>query len=173
MSRNRAATRVNFFADINFCTGVHGWRAFELRARIFVGENAAVASALNQISLLDLPRPFPEPDRFEPAYSSWRDFFVAGAAAAGTPGAWCNPAVQIESKWVDQTILESICPWTVSLAQLNPGTDWSIADWCAPFVVGRETSLTKNLSDPAWARAAMVLVGQRGVDHGGSAKVRL
>lgn len=162
---------MNSFADIWYRTGNDARRAFDRRARIFVGENAAAAVAADQMSLLDLPRPFPEPDRFQPAYDSWRDFFVAGAAAAGTLGAWCNPAVQIESKWLDQKILESICPFTVSLAELSPGTDWSIADWCAPFLVGREASLTENLSDPAWARAAMVLVGQRGAKRGATARL--
>lgn len=126
------------------------------------------------MSWLDLPRPFPEPDRLDPAYDSWRDFFAAGAAAAGTPGAWCNPAVQIETKWLQQEVLQSICPWKVSLAQLQPGTDWSVADWCEPFVVGRAASLTEDLQNPAWAREAMVLIGQRCADdHRGSTAARL
>ena len=131
------------------------------RARIFVGDDAQAAIAAQQMSSLDLLRPFLEPDRNGPAYSSWREFFAAGAAAAGTAGAWCNPAVQIESKWVTPEIVESICPWTVSCAKLEPGTDWSSEDWGQPFVVGRVDPLPAVLVDPAWARAAMPLIGQK------------
>ena len=129
-------------------------------ARIFVGDHAEAAETAGKMSALPIPRPFPEPDRIAPAYASWREFFEAGSAAAGAEGALCNPAVQIESKWVSPAIVESILPWTVSEASLSPGTPWSAAGWGEPFVVSREDALPAALADPAWARRAMPLAGR-------------
>ena len=132
-----------------------------ITARIFVGINAEEAEVAGKMSALSIPRPFPEPDRISPAYGSWREFFEAGVEATGTVGALCNPAVQIESKWVSPAIMESILPWTVMEASLTPGTPWEAEDWGQPFVVSREDALPPPLDDPAWARRAMRLATQQ------------
>eukprot|EP01052_Picozoa_sp_SAG31_P008468 SAG31_NODE_429_length_15801_cov_6.878551_7_plen_170_part_00 len=130
-------------------------------ARIFVGDDAHKAEAAGKISSLVLQRPFPEPDALHPTYSTWRSFFEAAAAAtaeiSGDNKLLCNPAIQIESKWVTAEIIESILPWTITSASLMPGLPWDSLSWARPFTIARLSELPLPLAEPQWAVNAILL----------------